>query len=77
MNRIEETTLKQCSICDGFIEPVGTWLLGNNAQPINNGRCCDKCNAEKVIPARIEMVRRAGANGGKGGHWGQCANPNN
>jgi hypothetical protein len=37
---------KVCSICNrkyrGF---------GNNAQPINNGRCCDACN-DDVIQAR-------------------------
>jgi hypothetical protein len=37
---------KVCSICDkkyrGF---------GNNAQPINNGECCDSCNAD-VLRAR-------------------------
>lgn len=40
---------KVCSICgkefDGF---------GNNAKPVNDGVCCDKCNAEVVIPRRME-----------------------
>lgn len=40
---------QECSICGeeyrGF---------GNNADPINNGRCCEGCNATKVIPARIK-----------------------
>ena len=39
---------KRCSIClqkyEGF---------GNNAYPINGGRCCDICDAEVVVPARI------------------------
>lgn len=26
---------------------------GNNAQPVNNGRCCDECNAKVVIPTRM------------------------
>lgn len=26
---------------------------GNNAEPISKGRCCDKCNEEQVIPARL------------------------
>jgi hypothetical protein len=38
-----------CSICNGPI--VG---FGNNAYPVNDGRCCDRCNADCVIPARIE-----------------------
>mgnify|MGYP000340447511 FL=1 len=37
-----------CSICgkkyDGY---------GNNAQPINDERCCDECNRKVVIPIRI------------------------
>lgn len=26
---------------------------GNNAEPVSKGRCCDKCNEEQVIPARL------------------------
>lgn len=40
--------MKNCSICgkkyDGY---------GNNAQPVNNGRCCDDCNSTIVVPRRI------------------------
>lgn len=40
--------IQKCSICgkkyDGY---------GNNAQPVNNGRCCDECNIKVVIPRRI------------------------
>lgn len=28
--------------------------FGNNAEPIMDGRCCDACNASKVIPERIK-----------------------
>ena len=39
----------KCVICgkeyDGF---------GNNAEPVKKGRCCDECNARKVLPARIK-----------------------
>ena len=43
----------KCSICGDIIKPnwIG-WEYGNNAQPINNGRCCDDCNYAHVIPAR-------------------------
>ena len=27
---------------------------GNNAAPVANGECCDECNSNIVIPARIE-----------------------
>ena len=37
-----------CSICG---EEYNHW--GNNAYPINNGRCCDKCDEAVVIPERI------------------------
>jgi hypothetical protein len=32
------------------------WLLGNNAQPVKDGRCCDQCNTEIVLPARIALL---------------------
>ena len=40
-----------CSICGQ--EYYG---YGNNAQPINNGRCCNECNRTKVVPFRIAMM---------------------
>src|SRR5215831_609864 len=46
-----------CSICGGPIAILGSWKLGNNAQPINNGRCCDKCDKEVVIPARMKRAK--------------------
>jgi hypothetical protein len=36
-----------CSICNKEFEG-----MGNNAAPINNGRCCDECNENMVLPAR-------------------------
>lgn len=44
----ENNEKKICSICGA--EYFG-W--GNNAQPVNDGRCCDNCNTAYVIPARI------------------------
>lgn len=29
---------------------------GNNAEPVASGRCCNDCNAEVIIPARISMM---------------------
>lgn len=48
-----------CSICG---KPYTNW--GNNAQPVNNGRCCDTCNYMKVIPARIDQMRMKARNDG-------------
>ena len=31
---------------------------GNNAYPINDGRCCDSCNLNVVIPARIKLLTK-------------------
>jgi hypothetical protein len=47
----------KCSICKKEIEVKGTWTHGNNAQPVNNGRCCDICNMNVVIPVRIKEVQ--------------------
>ena len=45
-----------CSICDTPIQPneIG-WEEGNNAEPVNDGRCCDICNLQVVIPARLRI----------------------
>lgn len=37
-----------CSICGKNYEGYG-----NNAQPVNNGRCCDECNITIVVPRRF------------------------
>jgi len=39
---------QKCSICQKFYAG-----FGNNAWPVNDGRCCDWCNATVVIPARL------------------------
>lgn len=50
--------LLKCSICNNPIEiNAYGWKYGNNAQPINDGRCCDLCNLMYVIPARIKSSR--------------------
>ena len=43
--------MEKCSICN--YNDIGKY--GNNAQPINDGRCCDWCNNEFVIPRRIKL----------------------
>jgi hypothetical protein len=45
------TPVQACSICNGAI--VG---FGNNAQPVNDGRCCDRCYSETVVPERARQV---------------------
>jgi len=55
----------KCSICGGEIEKKVNpatgkvyWENGNNAEPVNDGRCCDVCDASVVIPRRIRDIRR-------------------
>jgi hypothetical protein len=51
---------QKCEICKGPLatpeqEAIG-WYLGNNAQPIIDGRCCNNCNENVVLPARIRIA---------------------
>lgn len=45
--------MRKCSICKNKL--IG---FGNNAEPINNGKCCDACNFTKVIPARLKELKK-------------------
>jgi len=54
--------MKKCSICKGKIEPLRhpdtnevVWDKGNNAEPVNKGRCCDVCNLTVVVPMRLSL----------------------
>ena len=39
----------QCILCAQIFSGSG-----NDARPLRDGRCCDPCNQQKVIPARYE-----------------------
>lgn len=42
----------KCVICGKKLKDYG-----HNADPISaEGQCCDKCNIEQVIPARISIM---------------------
>ena len=47
----------KCSICKNPIvpDPISGWKKGNNAWPINDGRCCDNCN-NIVVAARLNKL---------------------
>jgi len=47
---------ERCCICGRGYEGYG-----NSAAPLDEGRCCDECNAAKVIPARIRALGRESA----------------
>lgn len=51
-----DTETRWCSICG--MDFVG---LGNNAEPVNNGRCCDSCNQQVVITRRINDLEITGS----------------
>jgi hypothetical protein len=45
----------KCCLCGTHIEDG----FGNNPEPVSlneEDRCCDDCNAEEVIPARLAMM---------------------
>lgn len=50
-----------CSICSQPItpDPISGWAGGHNAEPVNDGRCCQECNDQVVIPTRIVAIYRA------------------
>ncbi len=41
-----------CCICGAHYSDYG-----HNAMPYAKGRCCGKCNSEKVIPTRLFLVQ--------------------
>lgn len=45
--------MKECCLCGKKIENE----YGNNAQPVAKGVCCNKCNWNTVIPARINRIK--------------------
>lgn len=49
----------KCVLCGA---PLDGW--GNNPYPLSDrGNCCDKCNVEKVIPARLSHIYESGGYG--------------
>ena len=62
-----------CVICKNEIEKlynkegVMYWDQGNSAEPIANGRCCNKCDQDIVLPQRITDMQMRLLEGGKDG----------
>ena len=48
----QDTEDKTCVICGKTYTGYG-----NNAEPVADGRCCDDCNIEIVIPARLKQIK--------------------
>jgi hypothetical protein len=48
----------KCILCKNKIEEKPYWKYGNNPFPLSKkGSCCDNCNQNKVIPARIKLMQ--------------------
>ena len=46
----------KCIICSNEIVPdLDGWDGGHNAEPINEGKCCEKCNDTIVTPMRLRQ----------------------
>ena len=43
-----------CVFCD---KPIEDKYGGNNAMPLAKGSCCDDCNLNKVLPARVLLYQ--------------------
>ena len=56
----------ECKICgkEILMDADGKWDGGHNAEPITEGRCCEKCNDTVVTPMRLRefQLRRENAN---------------
>jgi hypothetical protein len=50
---LDQSKVNTCSICGADYEG---W--GNNAHPVNAGRCCDQCNWKVVVPARLSPLSK-------------------
>lgn len=48
----------KCCICGRIVNGYG-----NNAVPVKEGICCDQCNTDVVIPARIVLLSKSQGNG--------------
>ena len=44
----------KCSLCDVIITDARN---SHNAMPLNDSRCCEKCNHQKVLPTRFALIK--------------------
>jgi len=49
----------KCSICKQKIDPdENGWNKGHNAEPVNDGRCCEVCNIIVTSARLTEFFHR-------------------
>ncbi len=53
--------MNRCVLCG-----VGDIGWGNNAEPIQKGRCCNTCNTTRVVPYRMHLMGLFPKS-----HWGE------
>ena len=51
---MSKETEKLCVLCKKSIRGA----YGHNAEPLAKGRCCNHCNAYKVVPQRIQSLMK-------------------
>lgn len=51
--------MEKCCLCGKELK-----RMGNNAEPIKKGKCCDRCNDLLVVKERLNMMYRGGKNNG-------------
>ena len=60
-NRKGRNMVKQmeCVICGGLIDihPLSGWAGGYNADPVREGRCCEYCDDNIVLPMRMRRAK--------------------
>ena len=59
--------VQACSICGKVFTGQG-----HNAQPFNDGRCCDDCNENAVVPALLLRGAAAEKRAKREGNGGGC-----
>tara|TARA_R100000781_G_C4052768_1_gene118232 strand:+ start:395 stop:601 length:207 start_codon:yes stop_codon:yes gene_type:complete len=59
----EKNEVLSCVICKADIEHEVSpttgkvyWTEGHNAEPVKEGRCCNSCNENVVIPTRLQNM---------------------
>ena len=57
--REKTMTYVECVLCNDPIKPnaIG-WDGGHNADPLAEGRCCDRCNGDVITARMMEHATR-------------------
>ena len=57
----QEVKIEYCSICflrlDHDVQARDGWVFGCDADPINDGQCCNTCDETIVLTARLNQLQ--------------------